>query len=291
MFGVTTSLSAQSDDWLDKGIPDNVLSKPGKKKKNAPADGIPRAAKTQLANKIIPALKSGDDDAFLKAMFVLVSKQSDTVIDAVEEYGQKNSLGSLKTHFADALIRAVSRGMPVNAKALKPSLVQFTTAGLMDKIEAELDEIDKHQLMQDPLQLPFEWLENERIFWDVHVWENRFSNINRLLEFTKSVQKPLLDRAIKADLDDQIDLYRKPFVLAKRVSSTYRDMLEREAELRVQAMAQAQTAAWQLYAWKIERPNIDRSMYRARKIRTRDWQKWNSKSDDASNGCSLVVAW
>jgi len=244
-IGIPATLSGQAfkpqDKWLDNGLPDDLLSKSDEKKKALPPDGIPRPAKVHLTQKIIPALKSGDDDAFLHAMFTLITKQPEQVVDAVEKYGAKNLHGSFKAQFSDALIRSVARGMLIDSRKLKPALVQFATTGLMDKIEDQLDELDKHILMQDPLALPFDWFEKEKVFWDVHVWENRFTNLERLLTFTQQVQKPLLDKAIKSNVDDEIEKYRKAHLLAQRISSTRRDMLERQAELRVQALGHAES--------------------------------------------------
>lgn len=239
VFSSCATAQNKNDDWLKEGLPDKLLPKP-KKKAEVDADGLPRAARFQLEQKIIPALKSGDEGAFLKSMNLLVSKQPQSVVDAVEKYGVKNKIGSFKEIFSQSLIRAAASGMPIETKNLKPTLVEFTTSGVAKMVESELTELEKHILMQNPLSLPLSWEERERVFWDVHVWKNRFLNINRLVAFSKQIQQPLLDRAVKLDSEYDIEKYQAPLLLEKRVSSIYRDLSEREAELRFKMLAKSE---------------------------------------------------
>lgn len=235
-----SSAQTKNDDWLKEGLPDKILGKKKEKEKLKDPDGIPGAAKFQLTKKIIPALQAGDESSFLKAMVILVSNQDESVIEAVEKFAIKNKLGSLKERFSNSLIRFASSGMKLDTQSLKPAMVEYATTGVNKLVEDELAELEKHMLMQDPLQLPISWGEREQMFWDVHVWKNRFLNINRLVGFSKQVQQPLLDRAIKIDNEEEIEKRRAVFVLEKRVRSIYRDMKEREAELRLMMLAEAE---------------------------------------------------
>ena len=237
-FPADSFAQTKNDDWLKEGLPDKILGKKKEEKKDP--DGIPGTARMLLERKIIPAIQAGDEPAFLHAMNTLVSSQPQPVIDAVEKFGAKNKLGSLKEKFSNSLIKAVSTGMPIETKSLKPGLVEYATSGISKLVEDEIAELEKHFMMQNPLQLPISWIERERVFWDVHVWKNRFMNVNRLVAFSKEIQKPLLDRAVKADSEDDIDNYRKVFDLEKRVRSIFRDMTEREAELRFQMLVDSE---------------------------------------------------
>lgn len=240
-MATSSALSAQSNDkWLKEGLPDNIVPKAPDKKSDDPADGIPRAARAQLENKILPALVAGNDGEFLDAMMRLVSKQPSGVIEKVEKSSSASGFGSLREQFSETLIRSVSRGLQIQTKSLRPALVQYATAGIMEMIEAELEELENHDLMKDPLVLPGDWMKTEKLFWDAHVWRNRFINMDRLLTFAKTVQKPLLDRALKADDDGLIDKYRKLFVIEQRIRSIYRALNEREAEFRLQGLAKAE---------------------------------------------------
>lgn len=203
-------------------------------------DTVPLSARKKLERNIIPALLNSNDMAFIHAVADLVSDYPPEMVGEIEEYCESKQLGSLKQQFTEKLIAAVMQGMRSDARKFSPELVDFASSGMLDVVESELQDFKIHRINDDPLTLPSDWAKNEKLFWDAHVWRNRFQNIKQLVEFAKLIQAPLLKKAVELDHDDKIDRYRKPFFVEKTVQSQYQNLLEREAELRLLALSQAE---------------------------------------------------
>lgn len=201
---------------------------------------IPAATRTQFRNHILPSIQSGADLEFLSAMEKLIAKQTPESVSALEAYCQASGLGLLKDRFTRILVEGIEQGLPVNVKKLNPVFAQYATAALIGKVESELEEIGKHAIMQDPLLPPEDWQESDELFWEVHVWKNRFLNLNRLVQYSIGITQPMLKRAIKEQNQADVDRLQQPLRLAAEVQSKYDEMLEREAEVRMLELAKAE---------------------------------------------------
>jgi hypothetical protein len=217
-----------------------------RKKKEAKADQarlnkIPSAARNQVSKFLLPALRSGSSREFMRAMENLVVKHSPETIVLIEEYCKSQGFGQLDKHLTRFMTEAISQGTsPFTNSKPKPKFVMFASAALGKHVESELEEFEQHLIMQDPLQASDDWLTSEDTFWEVHVWKNRFLNLDRFVRFAISMNEPHLKRANRNDDVDDQALLKAPQLLRENVTLRYRELLEREAELRMLELAKAE---------------------------------------------------
>lgn len=142
---------------------------------------LSRAVRVLCQNKLIPALESKAHLPLLAAAESLVMKHPPEMVEAVEQYCQNMGHGALSEKVADAIAQMINQRLPMNTQAWKPVFTEYVAEGLDNGIKLELEDFDKHPIMQDPLTLPEDWNEADQLFWNIHVWENRFRNTDQIV--------------------------------------------------------------------------------------------------------------
>lgn len=246
---------ALAEDGLPENLPTNLSGdedKTSKKVKVRAAENeakilmkeglkeVPQAARHQFRTQILPALDSGSGLQLLATMEQLILRHSPETVEAIDLCARSLGYGSLRSHFSDALINRIEQGTYTRVNKIKPKFADYIESVLIDFIRAEIAAVSLHELMQDPLTLPDDWRESEQLFWEVHVWKNQFLNLDRLVKFAITMRQPDLDQAIKDNNQPAIQKFSFPSEMAMELLAHYRNLLEREAELRVEALAKAE---------------------------------------------------
>ena len=194
----------------------------------------------QIQERILPALERGDDQNFANGLMKLVSSTEPEMVQEVETQLVKLGYPSLKESYVEKLVTAVKQGLNVNAKKFKPELADYTVSGILDSIESELEDFRKSQIAQDPLLLPDAWPAREEYFWNVHVWRNRFLNLEELIGYANQIQAPKLGKNGKHKPGFNQELFERSTLLAESVREQFQNLVEREAELRVVGLDNAE---------------------------------------------------
>ena len=203
-------------------------------------NALPRAARVQLENNLLPALQSGNFPRFIDAMETLVGRQEPETVIAVDNFCQSAGIGTLKGHVTEIFVRSIEQGLSIQRKGMPPAFVEYVVSGVMEAVDLELQEVDDHALMQDPLTLPLDWRDAEQLFWEVHVWRNRFINLNQMVSVADMLQQPMRARAARGKDEATTERLLKSVEMVQRVRSKYKELCEREAELRILELAKAE---------------------------------------------------
>jgi hypothetical protein len=203
-------------------------------------NALPRAARVQLEKNIVPALQAGNFPQFISAMETLVGKQDPETVIAVDKFCQSVGIGTLKGHVTDIFVRSIEQGLSIERKGMPPAFVEYVVSGVIEAVDLELQEFGQHAIMQDPLTLPADWRDAEQLFWEVHVWRNRFNNLNQMVSVADVLQQPMRARATRDKDEATAERLLKSTEMVHRVRAKYKELTEREAELRLVELAKAE---------------------------------------------------
>ena len=201
---------------------------------------LPRAVRVFCQKELLPALESKAHRPLLAAAESLVMKQPPEMVAAVEQYCQNMGHGVLREKVADAIVQMINQRLPMNTQAWKPVFTEYVAEGLDNGIKLKLEDFDKHPIMQDPLTLPGEWNEADKLFWNIHVWENRFRDSDQIVRAALAMNESLLAHAKKIENDEQVPRIEERMMIGTRVRAKYDEMHEREAELRIKGLVKAE---------------------------------------------------
>jgi len=111
---------------------------------------------------------------------------------------------------------------------------------LRDESRAILKDARSHEVMQDPLPAPRQLEVYERLFWEIHVLDNRLRNAQEICEYgAKMVALGGKSRTRRLS-ESQLDLLDTNFATtAKQLGSVRHELQERRMELRVGRLDQA----------------------------------------------------
>lgn len=245
----TTLLLAQSgpppspppevEELAQNGLPDEL---PSLRPENAPRhesrlDEVPRELRGIVTNKIVKGLESRNDGLLVSGVIQLVGRADHDELELIEAKLDELGYGELELEFTSRLIGGISQNL-VNVKSFRPKVARYTLTGIKRLVDAEIGEFLDHNISKDPLVLPTEWPQKEELFWDLHVWRNRFINLERLLEFAQKLEKRSQQQQ---DEHEKFNPNAKPEKLATLVRVSHQDLLEREAELRLAGLKDAES--------------------------------------------------
>ncbi|MFK7768302.1 MAG: hypothetical protein AB8B55_13845 [Mariniblastus sp.] len=242
--GKSDSQPAQEE--LTKELLKGVAERAGEGKKTADDwkvaafNKLPRAVRLICRKQLVPALESESGIPLLNAVQSLVLKHPPATVAAVEDYCRSIGHGVLSERVSAEIINLINQRAPVQTKTWKPIFTQYIAAGLIESINSEMSDLNKHQLMQDPLELPADWREADQLFWEVHVWKNRFLNLDQVVRATNGLNQQLLDAAKKAEDENLVGEITKRMMIGIAVREKFEEMLQREAELRLVALSKAE---------------------------------------------------
>ena len=200
----------------------------------------PRAARVICQKQLLPALSSGNHFQLLAAVDSLVVRQTPETVEAVEDYCRSIGHGVLSKEVTEAIVQMIDQRVPMKTQAWKPVFTEYVAKGLDDGIKLELEDLNKHQMMQDPLTFPKDWRESDQLFGEVHVWKNRFLNLDLIVRATLAMNHSLLEHAKKIQNEEQVIRIEERMTIGEIVRSKYDEMHEREAELRIEGLIKAE---------------------------------------------------
>ncbi len=194
---------------------------------------IPRGTLRALDEFVIPAMRSGNVEVFMNTITPIIERSQRGQLDAVEDYCESKGVGSVKSQFADLVLLQIEQGqVDLNSKH-DLTLAIYLADELARKVEAGINQLNTHDVMLDPMTVPDDWQLSEQLFWEVHVFKNEFSNAQRLVDFGVAVLKPHFRRVNKSGDAEMLAVFEKVDKLSKTLPKTFREMIEREAEMRL----------------------------------------------------------
>lgn len=193
---------------------------------------LPRKAARQVKEHVIPALKAENNDAFLTATVPLFSSLTKEQLEQIDSLCREQNLAPAQGTFEDLTIgHAMDRAMP-QPILTNANLSHIMLQGLLRHVDEFIEKTPEHKVMQDPLVVPPTFVESEKLFWDIHVLHNQFSNTQKKLQMAQSLLARHHKRWRKDDEGKRLS--KRINDLNTRLTQNYLDISERSADLRLQ---------------------------------------------------------
>ncbi len=205
------------------------------------SSGLPRGTTRLLDEVIVPAYLGGWTDVFYSELYPLVEKMNSDQLLALEAYGQTLGIGSIQRAFVNIMVQPAEQGLTWRAPNVSQTMTTYVASGVAARVQDELEAIAEEHIMQDPLTLPDGWRESEMVFWKSHVLKNRFDVLHRLTEYGQVIAAPHLKRARKNGDAAAVAQLEKAEQAVVTVTRMNRDLIEREAELRLLELERAES--------------------------------------------------
>ena len=194
----------------------------------------------QVVKQMIPAIKLHDQTAFLNTCMPLFKSLKPNQIEEVDELCREHGATPATEWFTELVLSNHHQGIDLSRVTSSTGMAAVTLDGVIQRINEFEGLTAEHSIMQEPLEVPSDFLESEQLFWSLHVLHNEFDNISRDLQFARALAKKhrqkLLRRAEDKNYPEQLD------AIEERVKQQYKTIKERVADLRLQRFKSAHQA-------------------------------------------------
>ena len=194
---------------------------------------LSRVVVQKLENVVIPALQSGDEGRFMEAFMEIIQRAETDDFEAIENFGIEFGIPSLKKEFGSRFLNIVEQKTVPQNSSFQLSTVLYLNQHFLDRVDGDLRELDAHPVMNEPLELPADWNGNEKLFWEVHVFDNQLANLQQLTAYFVQLNKPFFERATKKKETATIDAIQPVGEVPDRLLAAMVKMNENQAELRL----------------------------------------------------------
>ena len=225
---------------------------------------LTRKTVKSLNETVFPHFRANQINQFCKALFPLMSKMGKPQLIALEAFAAEQGI-PLKSTLIDfrfkQLERDPSQGLQPNqvpyskalvanapvrqtprpgSESLPRELAIYLATGMFDRVSEDLQDMRDHEAMTHPLELPEKWKDRELLFWDIHVFKNRLENLSRIADNTRNLIGKHLERAHKNEDQPTIAQLSNIDGIRELVNQHYYELLENEAILRLDDLAEAE---------------------------------------------------
>lgn len=208
----------------------------------AGAGELPRNIKRHLDEVVIPVVQTGRPEFFYPILEDLFAKTDSSQHDQIEAYFASLGGKSLIGIFVDARLALVQERGVYDHRSPPYSIVQLLAKEIKGRVEAELIDIGREPAMQPDVELPENWVDSEKLFWSIHVLENRFLNLAALAsygEFIVADHFAIAKRNRDAIRVEELGQY---IGFSKQVKEAYEKLARNDADLRYKDLWKAVSA-------------------------------------------------
>ena len=141
-------------------------------------------------------------------------------------------MATVSEWFAELVVDKALQGIaPVRATKSR-QMARVVLFRVADELEEFEQSLAKHVVMHNPQEVPTDFQESEKLFWDLHVLHNEFDNNSKKLQLANALLKRH-NKALKRQGDGEA-LVQRFAEIKSRLEEQYKDIDERAAELRLQ---------------------------------------------------------
>ena len=201
---------------------------------------LSRRALDRIEFDVIPAYEAGETMWLLKSLSALTVKMDADELELVDSELQAQGLPGAGDLLTNCRMLLVQQGITKLPPAHQREIL-MTIPFLRDSVLNITAEVNRHMVMQDPIELPKSLDGYERAFWEIHVYENQLQNAVHVCEYgAELVHRG--GRTKTRDLSDaDRDLLDTNFrTKAETLLSTLEELGERKLELRLGRIARAE---------------------------------------------------
>lgn len=196
-----------------------------------------------LTNEVIPAYKRGNPAGVLKALSPIIGRLDDDRVRLADDLLRQRNVPAIGRLLSESRRTLVEQGLGDTLP--KPTLreVAIVTPYLAAEVKGIVDDIALHPAMATPPPRYKTVGEYERLFWRIHVMQNRLVNARRLAQYTEQFV-----RQLRAGKMDKLAPHEREAIVAdyssviQQVDDAQQELGERSLELRLDRLRLAANA-------------------------------------------------
>ena len=186
----------------------------------------------QAVEKIIPTIRQRSENEFLELSMPLIKSSKPEQLEVIDQMCLDRGVDTVSEWFTELVVDRALQGIdPVRATKSR-QMARVVLFGVANDLEEFEQSLAGHVVMQSPQEVPADFQASEKLFWDIHVLHNEFSNHSKKLQFANALLKRH-SKALKRQ-DDSKALFQRFAEIESRLEEKYKDIDERAAELRLQ---------------------------------------------------------
>ena len=186
----------------------------------------------QVVEKIIPTIRQRSENEFLELSMPLIKSSKPEQLEVIDQMCLDRGVDTVSEWFTELVVDKALQGIdPVRATKSR-QMARVVLFGVANDLEEFEQSLAGHVVMQSPQEVPADFQASEKLFWDIHVLHNEFSNHSKKLQFANALLKRH-SKALKRQ-DDSKALFQRFAEIESRLEEKYKDIDERAAELRLQ---------------------------------------------------------
>ena len=198
---------------------------------------LPKKSVRRVVEKVVPAMKLHDQTAFLNASMPLFKTLKPEQVEAVDALCIEHGTDPATEWFTELVLSSHYQGIDLSPVISSLSMSMVTLDGVVDRIAEFEESTADHFIMQEPLEVPSDFLKSEQVFWSLHVLHKEFENASRDLEFARALVKKHKKKLQRKFKDKN---YPEQLVaIQERVQQQYDAIKERVADLRLKRFESA----------------------------------------------------
>ena len=186
----------------------------------------------RTVDKIIPAIRHHNENEFLELSMPLIKSSKPEQLEMIDQMCSDRGVDTVSEWFTELVVDKALQGIdPVQATKNR-QMARVVLFGVADDLEEFEQSLAGHVVMQSPQEVPTDFQESEKLFWDIHVLHNEFDNNSKKLQLADALLKRH-GKALKRQGDGEA-LVQRFADIKSRLDEQYNDIDERAAELRLQ---------------------------------------------------------
>ena len=186
----------------------------------------------QAVDKIIPTIRHRDENEFLRLSMPLIKSSKPEQLEVIDQMCLDHGVTKVTDWFAELVVDKALQGIDPARATKNRQMARVVLFGVADDLEEFEQSIGEHVVMKSPLEVPADFQESEKLFWDIHVLHNKFENNSQKLQLANTMLKRH-GKALKRQGDGEA-LTQRFAEIKSRLEEKYKDIDERAAELRLQ---------------------------------------------------------
>ena len=236
-------VAISSSQWLvaqEQPTDEPLKAQPAETKKKTEAKKpirLPRSVVKRMANEIVPAIKAGNDIAFLNSAMPVIRNIKREALGALDELSRQHDVEPIMSKFLNLVLQRAEQGHAPSQVVADFKLARVAFDGLASKLDAFAKLTSNHPVMEDPLQVPAGFKESEDLFWNLHVLENEFGNVTRSIPLGRAILSRHEKKLKRLGEFEQLDADLT--IVEALLSENHDRITERAAALRLQRFERA----------------------------------------------------
>lgn len=215
------------------------VAKAAQKADNGKQYRLPKKYQASLNEIVVPAFQAKQYEFAYPFLVSLMSELPEEGIAEVERLGKAATGESILKRFTEIHLKAVERQQVSTEQKYPLALTLNLCEQIASRLDEELDSIRQMPALAEKPILPEKWNDSEKLFWEIHVLNNRLNNLTSLANYSVELVREHLLAAKKRDQLEVAAKLEPSIKNPEKVLEVLKVMRLNEAELRLVELRRA----------------------------------------------------